>query len=311
MALLAGIESGGTKTVCAVATDPSTIMARVRVPTSADPRETLAAVADFIATQSAERGPLAAVGIGSFGPCDPDPTSATYGYVTSTPKPGWQNTNVIGILAALLHDRGMGGVPFGFDTDVNAAALGEQRFGAAQGLSSVVYVTVGTGIGGGAMVDGRLLHGLVHPEMGHIRIPRPASEVESFAGVRPHRGAGREGVAAGPAISARWGAPGETLAPDHPAWELEAAYIAVGLHALVCVLSPERVILGGGVGSSPTLQDRVRPLLVESLAGYLSSPTIVEHIDSYVVPPGLGDNAGVVGALALAQDAVVAGVQAG
>ncbi|MFN8124987.1 MAG: ROK family protein [Candidatus Nanopelagicales bacterium] len=304
MALLAGIESGGTKTVVAVAVEPTTVLERIRIPTSADPVETLAAAADFIAAQVAERGPLSAIGIGSFGPCDPSPDSATYGYVTSTPKPGWTNTDVIGILLRQLSQRGVDEVPIRFDTDVNAAALGEQKYGAGRGLSSLVYLTVGTGIGGGALVDGELIHGLIHPEMGHMRIPRPTAELDLFAGVCPYHGDCWEGIAAGPAIAARWGVPAETLPPDHPAWDLEAAYLAVGLHALVCTLSPERVILGGGVGSSENVLARVRPLLQESLNGYIDSPAITHNIDTYVVPPGLGDRSGVTGAFALAEQAL-------
>lgn len=304
MPLLAGIESGGTKTVVAVALEPQTVLDRIRIPTSADPTETLSAAAEFIAAQVSERGPLAAIGIGSFGPCDPSPESSTYGYVTSTPKPGWANTDVIGILLRQLAKRGVDEVPVKFDTDVNAAALGEQLYGAGQGLSSLVYLTVGTGIGGGGLVDGELIHGLVHPEMGHIRIPRPVAEIEAFAGVCPYHGDCWEGVAAGPALGARWGVPGETLPPDHPAWELEAGYLAVGLHALVCTLSPERIILGGGVGSSENVISRVRPLLQASLNGYIDSPAITHNIDTYIVPPGLGDNAGVTGAFALAEQAL-------
>ncbi|MDZ4248619.1 MAG: ROK family protein [Candidatus Nanopelagicales bacterium] len=304
MRMIGGVESGGTKTVCVVGTDPETITSRTRIPTTSDPVETLGEVAEFFAAQCAAAGPLAAIGIGSFGPCDPNPTSPTYGYVTSTPKPGWTNTDVSGVLAAQMRERGIGEVPVVFDTDVNAAALGEQRFGAGRGVSSLVYLTVGTGIGGGAMIDGRLAHGLIHPEMGHIRIPRPAQELARFAGVCPFHGDCWEGVASGPAMAARWGQSAEDLRPDHPAWDLEAEYIASGLHALVCVLSPERIILGGGVGSVPHLLRRVRPRLVDSLAGYIASPMITERTLEYVVGPGLGNDSGVVGALALAQTAL-------
>jgi fructokinase len=302
--MLAGIESGGTKTICAVGPEPDRIVDRLRVPTGTDPQATLAAIADFIAGHATAADPLTAVGIGSFGPCDPDPASATFGYVTATPKPGWRGVDVVGILRQLLAERGLPDVPIRFDTDVNVAALAESRYGAGRGAASLVYLTVGTGIGGGAMVEGSLVHGLMHPEMGHVRIPRPSAEVAAFGGVCPYHGDCWEGVAAGPAIAARWGARAETLPEDHPAWTLEAEYLAVGLHAIVCMLSPHRIVLGGGVGALPHLVSRVGPLLQQSLAGYIAAPQIVDDVESYVVPTSMAGDAGVVGALALAADGV-------
>ena len=215
---------------------------RIRIPTSADPTETLSAAAEFIAAQVSERGPLAAIGIGSFGPCDPSPESSTYGYVTSTPKPGWANTDVIGILLRQLAKRGVDEVPVKFDTDVNAAALGEQLYGAGQGLSSLVYLTVGTGIGGGGLVDGELIHGLVHPEMGHIRIPRPVAEIEAFAGVRPYHGDCWEGGRR-PCARSPLGSSGRDPAARPSGLGVGSRVPAVGLHALVCTCRRNGIIL--------------------------------------------------------------------
>jgi fructokinase len=233
------------------------------------------------------------VGIGSFGPVDPDPGSPTYGQITTTPKPGWQNVDMLGRIRSAL------GVPVAFDTDVNAAAFGEHRWGAAQGLDTFVYITVGTGIGGGAMVEGSLLHGLVHPEMGHFRIPHD-TERDPFPGTCPFHGDCWEGLAAGPAIEERWGERGEDLPEGHPAWALEAHYLAQGLTAIVCILSPQRIILGGGVMSRLLLFPMVHSELQDLLGGYIDDPAIIEAIDETVVPPGLGDRAGVLGAIALA-----------
>ena len=303
--LLGGIESGGTKIVCAVGQRPDVIMARCEFPTTEAPEDTYRQAADFFAAQTEEYGQdLLAVGVGSFGPCDPNPESPTYGYVTSTPKPGWADADVVGGLRrAISATGGSSNVPISFDTDVNAAALAESMYGAGADVSSLVYVTVGTGIGGGGIADGRLIHGLVHPEMGHILIPRPQREVDVFGGVCPYHGDCWEGVASGPAIEARWGTASRDLPIDHEAWDLEARYLAGGLHALVCVLSPQRVIVGGGVGSAPHVLPLVRPMLQESLAGYIDDPAIEQHLESYVVTPDLGGDAGVIGALILADRA--------
>jgi fructokinase len=260
------------------------------------PEETIGRAIRFFEgrTHAAHRPePIAALGIGSFGPVDPNPTSATYGMITTTPKPGWRDVDVRGRLASALS------VPVAFDTDVNAAALGEHRWGAAQGVETFVYLTVGTGIGGGAMVEGRLLHGLLHPEMGHIRIPHDR-ERDPFEGVCPYHQDCLEGLATGPAIEARWGAPGEELPDDHPAWPLEAHYLALGLMAIVCILSPRRIILGGGVMGRSFLFPMIRSELQQLLNGYIHVPAIMEDIDATIVPPALGDQAGVLGAIALA-----------
>jgi fructokinase len=190
------------------------------------------------------------------------------------------------------------GVPVAFDTDVNAAALGEWQWGAAQGLENFIYLTVGTGIGGGGMAGGRLIHGLVHPEMGHIPVPHNHDR-DPFPGSCPFHDDCLEGLAAGPALEKRWGRRAETLPGDHPAWSLEAHYLALGLVAYICILSPQRIILGGGVMQQKQLFPLIRREVQQLLNGYVQSPAIVEKIDEYIVPPGLGDKAGVLGSLAL------------
>lgn len=290
MGLFGGIEAGGTKFVCAVGTGPNDLRAVTSFPT-ASPAETIRAAVEFFRQQPE---PVTAVGIGSFGPVDLIPSSPCYGQITSTPKPGWQNTDLLGQIKSALQ------VPVAFDTDVNAAALGERQWGAAQGLDTFVYLTVGTGIGGGAMVGGRLVHGLVHPEMGHIQVPHDW-EKDPFAGTCPYHGDCLEGMAAGPALERRWGKRGADLPPDHPAWPLEARYLAHALTIFICMLSPQRIILGGGVMHQAQLFPMVRSGVQELLNGYVQAPAILEGIDAYIVPPALGDQAGVLGAIALAR----------
>ena len=289
MALYGGIEAGGTKFVCAVAEGPNDVRARTQLPTTT-PSATIARAIDFFAHQPE---PIAAIGIGSFGPLDPDPNSPTFGHITSTPKPGWQNVDLVRPVQSSLN------VPVGFDTDVNAAALGEHRWGAAQDVDTFVYITVGTGIGGGGMVAGSLIHGLVHPEMGHFRIPHDHHR-DPFKGACPFHGDCLEGLASGPALEARWQKPGEDLPDDHPAWTLEADYLALGLTAIICILSPQRIILGGGVMDRSFLFPMIRVRVRDLLNGYVQAPAIIDQIDTYIVPPGLGHQAGVLGAIALA-----------
>lgn len=292
--LYGGIEAGGTKFVCAVASGPGDVRAEVRFPTTT-PAETIGRSIAFFHEQAAI-APLAAIGIAAFGPVDPNPLSPTFGYITTTPKPGWANADFAGAVQRAL------GVPVGFDTDVNGAALGEHRWGAAQGLDTFLYLTIGTGVGGGGMVGGQLMHGLIHPEMGHIRMPRPRDD--DFPGICPYHGDCFEGLACGPALKARWGQPAETLPPDHPAWDLEAQTIALGLCNFIFTLSPQRIIIGGGVMAQEQMFPLVRRKVQTLLAGYVQSPAILgDGIDSYIVPPGLGNMAGVLGAIALAQAA--------
>lgn len=237
---------------------------------------------------------LSSVGIGSFGPVDLRPESPTFGFITSTPKPGWQQYDLAGEVARALT------VPVGFDTDVNAAAAGEARWGAGRGIPNFIYLTVGTGIGGGAIVNGEVIHGLVHPEMGHVRIPHDVA-ADPYPGGCPYHRDCLEGLASGPAIHARWGTPAHELSDDHPAWPLEARYLALGLSTWVCTLSPERLILGGGVMQHEKLFPLIRRELSEILNGYIRAKAILEDIDEYVVPPQLGKRAGVLGAMVLAE----------
>ncbi len=293
MTLFGGIEGGGTKFVCAVGTGPDDIRDEARFPTGA-PAETLAQAIAFF-QRHAQGRELAAVGIASFGPIDPDPASPRFGYVTTTPKPGWAHTDFAGAIHRAL------GVPVGFDTDVNVAALGEHRWGGAQGLDTFLYLTVGTGLGGGGMVNGKLIHGQMHPEMGHIRIPHDR-QADPYAGFCTYHGDCLEGLTCGPAIGERWGRPSRELPADHPAWALEAHYLALGLVNLILPLAPQRVIMGGGVMEQTQLFPMIRAHVQELLNGYLQLATIQERIDDYIVPPVLGGRAGVLGAIALAQD---------
>lgn len=290
--LFGGIEGGGTKFVCAIADEHGKIIADARIPTT-DPKTTLdQAVAFFKEAEQAQQQPLSALGIGSFGPVDLNPASEHYGYITKTPKPGWPFTDVVGPIRAAFP-----GLPVGFDTDVNAAALSEHRWGAAQNWTTFVYFTIGTGIGGGAMVQGKLLHGLIHPEMGHILLPRHAEDPLE-RGVCPFHPNCLEGFANGPSLQARWNAPGETLPVDHPAWEVEAFYLAHACADLMVTLSPEGIILGGSVMHQEQLFPLVRQKTLGLLNNYLTHDALV-NLDDFIVPPGLGDRAGVMGSLAL------------
>ncbi|NKB66673.1 MAG: ROK family protein [Candidatus Latescibacteria bacterium] len=296
--LFGALEAGGTKFICAVGTAPDDIRAQSRIDTQS-PAATLEAVIDFFRRSAAEHGPMAAVGIGSFGPVDLHPDSPAYGHITTTPKPGWAHTDLVGPLQAALD------VPVGFDTDVNAAALGEYRWGAAQGLDTFIYLTIGTGIGGGGLVEGRLLHGLLHPEMGHIPLPRDTTR-DPYQGYCPFHGDCFEGLASGPALEDRWGLPADQLPPDHPAWSLQAHYLAVGLASFIYTLSPQRLVLGGGVMDQAHLFPLVRQELATLINGYLQIDELDQGLDQFVVPPGLGPRAGLCGALVLAAQALEA-----
>jgi fructokinase len=286
-----GIEAGGTKFVCAVGSGPDEILALTQFPTT-NPQETLERVIEFFEEQQRKVN-IAAIGIGSFGPVNMKPDSEKYGYITTTPKPGWSDTNFKGIIEKRLN------LPVAIDTDVNAAALGEHRWGAAQNLHTFLYLTIGTGIGGGGMADGRPLHGLTHPEMGHIRIPHDW-QVDPFTGSCPYHGDCFEGLAAGPSINKRYGVRGETLPEDHPAWSLLAGYISLALNNFICTLSPQRIILGGGVMDQDHLLRSIRKRTQDLLNNYVNAPEILEDIDNYIVRPQLRGKAGVLGSIALA-----------
>lgn len=288
-----GIEAGGSKFLCAVGSGPDELSERIRIPTST-PEETIARAVEFFRPYT-QSGRLAAIGIASFGPVDVDATSGTFGYITSTPKPGWADTDLRGPVEKGLE------IPVAFDTDVNGSALGEHRWGAAMGLDSFIYLTVGTGIGGGAMVERRLVHGLTHPEMGHIRIPHDR-EADPFEGACPYHGDCLEGLAAGPAIRERWGVPPEELPVHHPAWALEASYLGLAVASLICTLSPERVIIGGGIMEQLHLLPALRLRVQELLGGYVQSPLVLDEIDRFIVPPALGRLSGVLSAMAMARD---------
>jgi fructokinase len=297
-----GVEAGGTKFVCAVGRGPDDVRRpdnRIEFPTGDDPRRLVAQVIDWF-REKGRREPLSAIGIASFGPVDLAPDSPGYGHITSTPKPGWANADIVGPFR-----RAFGGTPVGFDTDVNGAALGEHFWGNARGLDDFVYITIGTGIGAGAMARGRLLRGLVHPEMGHVRLPRIPGD--DFRGVCPYHGDCWEGLCSGRAIFERAGAPAELLPADAAAWDYETRYTGYAIANIVCTLSPRRVIIGGGVRKAGRLGEdaffrAVRRHVQSALNGYVVSPSLVgDGIQNYILPPMLGDDAGVCGALALGQ----------
>lgn len=289
--LIAGIELGGTKCVVILAQGPDAIHERVEIPTTS-PEETLAAAERAIDQWQG----FAALGIASFGPVSINPSAADYGFITSTPKPGWAGTDVAKRLAARY------GVPIGFHSDVVGAALGEARWGAAAGLADLAYVTVGTGIGVGLIGHGRPVDGLTHSELGHIRPQR--SSGDDWTGVCPFHGSCIEGLASGPAIAARTGVKGQDLPPDHPAWEGVVHALAQLLHTITLTGVPRRIVMGGGVMvGSQFLFPRIRQAFRRSLNGYVAIPDI-EDVDTFIVPPALGHNAGPLGAIVLGQQAL-------
>lgn len=282
---LGGIEAGGTKFVCAVGDENGHVLARERIATT-DTKTTLGGVVDFFKNFKIE-----GLGIGSFGPVDLNRESPTYGYITSTPKQGWTDYPLIQTMEEALH------VPVGLTTDVNAAALGELYNGAAKGLDGCLYMTVGTGIGAGLVSQNRLLQGLSHPEMGHILLRRHPDD--DFEGICPYHHDCLEGLASGPALKARWGKPANELPVTHKAWEIEADYLAQALMQYVLIVSPKKIIIGGGVMKQTQLFPKIREKLQKLLAGYIDLSEVKEKIDAYIVPPVLGDNAGITGALIL------------
>ncbi len=293
MAFFGGIEAGGTKFVCMVSTSPDHIVAETKFPTTS-PEETISRTNKFF-MPFIERRELAAVGIGSFGPLDLNPASETYGFITKTPKPGWSFANLFGGVHAELK------VPVAFDTDVNAAAFGEYFWVKEnENLDPLLYITIGTGIGVGAVVNGHPVHGLVHTEGGHIVIPHDKVE-DPFEGNCPYHKDCWEGLASGPAMAKRWGMPAEYLADDHPGWDLEAKYIALAIVNQIYLYSPQRIVLGGGVSHHPGLLKLIQDKVQQILNGYVQSDMILNHMDKYVVSPGLGKRSGVLGAIALAK----------
>jgi len=294
--LFGGVEGGGTKFICAVGTEDGEILAEKRIPTTS-PDETLSQAITFFEEQTRTLGVLSAIGIASFGPLDPRPASVKFGHILPTTKPDWTDANIISPFKEAFN------IPIGFDTDVNGAALGEWRWGAAQGLDTFIYLTIGTGIGGGGLVNGELMHGLLHPEMGHI--PLPQNKVQDpFESVCSFHIDCLEGLASGPAIEKRWGEKAENLSAEHPAWELEASYIALALRSFICTLSPQRIVLGGGVMQQLHLLPLIRRKTQATLNGYVKSPKILEQIDEFIVPVALEGKAGILGAFILAEKAL-------
>lgn len=289
-----GIEAGGTKFICAVGSGPDHIVAERRISTTT-PEETLRQVIGFFSAQISPHG-IKSIGVASFGPLDLDPQSPTYGHITSTPKPGWRNTDLVGRLERALPVR------VTLDTDVDGAALSESIWGAGRGFDPLLYLTIGTGIGGGFVQEGKPLKGLVHTEMGHIRMPHDARRDPYRGGCAYHADC-FEGLASGPAIKERFGMPAEQVPDDHPFWETEAQYIALAVYNFVLTLSPRKVVLGGGVMQRAFLFDLIRPAVERLLNGYVQHPAVLDHMDGYIVPPLLGSQAGVLGAIALAQSA--------
>ena len=286
MSLLGAIEAGGTKFILGVGTGPDDLItAEVRTTT---PAETMPQVIDFFRQHAIE-----ALGIGAFGPIDLNQSSLTYGFITTTPKQAWRNFDFLGTM------KNEFAIPMGWDTDVNAAALAEARWGAGEGLDHLIYLTIGTGIGGGALVHGQLLHGLMHPEMGHLRLPRLPGD--TFAGICPSHGDCWEGMVCGPALAARLGFDAKQARDDHEIWRTSGAYIGMALANIVYTLSPQRIVMGGGVGARPVVREVAIKHLQATLRGYIQLRAVLEDIDQFVVAPKLGGRAGVLGALALAE----------
>lgn len=282
---LGAIEAGGTKIICGIGDETGRIEDSVSFPTR-DPAETVAQILEYFAHQ-----PLDGLGIASFGPVEVNTSSPNYGTITTTPKLAWQNFNWFEALRTQVH------CPIFIDTDVNAAALGEARFGAAVGLANCIYITVGTGIGGGLLAEGNLVHGLMHPEVGHMLIRRHPDD--SYQGHCPFHHDCLEGLASGPALEARWGQKAETLDSSHPAWTFESYYLAQAIVNLILVSSTQKVILGGGVMHQPQLITKIREQVLDMLSGYIAKEEVTQNIEGYIVKPGLGDSAGLTGALAL------------
>jgi fructokinase len=294
--LYGAVEAGGTKIVCAAGYGPAEIPdgCRTVIPTG-NPGPTLAAVAEFFARITSRYGALAAIGVASFGPVDVDRRSATWGRILETPKAGWSNTSMVAPLERF-------GCPIAIDTDVSAAALAEARLGAGVGLGSLAYVTVGTGIGGGVVVADRTIKGLLHPEMGHIRVQRDSRDVD-FPGVCPFHGDCLEGLASGPAVTARWQSPAENLPEAHPGREILGNYLGQLAATIALLISCERIVFGGGVAAGGKLLPHIRRSASHWLGGYLPVEARAGGFDRYITAPGLGDFAGAAGAFLLAMQA--------
>ena len=283
------LEAGGTKMVCAIGDEQGHILERVSIPTLA-PENTMPAILDFFRNKN-----ISALGIGCFGPVDLDKKSPTYGHITTTPKLAWKNYDIVGVCEKEL------GVPVGFDTDVNGSALGEATWGCTKDLDNSIYITVGTGIGVGVIIDKKPYHGMIHPEGGHIFLARhPQDPMER--GVCPYHELCLEGLASGPSIQARWGKPGVELADRKEVWELEAYYLAQAICSYIMILSPEKIIVGGGVAHQEQMMPMIRAEVLRRMGGYIAAKGM-QDLDNYIVLPSLNDNQGILGALKLAMDA--------
>ena len=289
---VAAFEMGGTKIVCGIGNGEHEIVETHRIETTTA-EQTLQQMSDWLSAMEAAHGTVAAIGIGSFGPLDLQPQSKTYGFITSTPKPGWQHTDVVGFF------RSRFAVPIGFDTDVNAAVLAEHLWGAGQGLDPLIYITVGTGVGGGILVNGKLVHGTLHPEIGHLNVSPPINSRARHPECQcPFHRSCVEGYVSGSAIAKRWGAPAHSLLQNDSVQDEIADVMARALMNLILTLAPRRIILGGGV-MQPQLLPLIRATLLDHLNGYLSIAQLGLGIDEFIVPPGLGAHSGLLGSLAL------------
>ena len=283
-----GIEAGGTKMICVIGNEKGEILDRMQIPTKT-PEETMPLMIDYFKDKD-----IKALGIACFGPIDLNRDSKTYGYITSTPKLAWKNYDIVGAFKKEL------GVPIGFDTDVNGSLLGEITWGCAKGLTDALYLTIGTGVGGGVMAGGKLLHGMLHPELGHIKMA--VADGDTYKGKCPYHGTCFEGMAAGPAIEDRWGKKAVELADDDKVWDLESTYIAQALCTYILTLSPQIIILGGGVMHQEQLFPLIRKKVLEQLNGYIVTKEL-KDIDNYIVPASLNDDQGIMGSIKLAMDA--------
>ena len=285
---LGALEAGGTKMVCAIGDESGKIYEQVSIPTET-PEITMPKLISYF-----EERKIEALGIGCFGPIDPDKKSETYGYITSTPKLAWADYNIVGTMEKSLM------IPVGFDTDVNGSVLGEVTFGQAKGKKCVVYVTIGTGVGAGIYIEGKLLHGMLHPEAGHILLTQ--RQDDTYEGTCPYHKTCLEGLAAGPAIEARWGRKAVELKDDARVWDLEAYYIAQAIVNYILILSPQMIILGGGVMHQEQLFPKIRSYVKKMMNGYIKTKEMAD-LDHYIVPASLHDDQGIMGALELGRRA--------
>ena len=287
---LGALEAGGTKMVCAIGDESGKIYEQVSIPTET-PEITMPKLISYF-----EERKIEALGIGCFGPIDPDKKSETYGYITSTPKLAWADYNIVGTMEKSLM------IPVGFDTDVNGSVLGEVTFGQAKGKNCVVYVTIGTGVGAGVYIEGKLLHGMLHPEAGHILLTQ--REDDTYEGICPYHKTCLEGLATGPAIQARWGRKAAELKDDARVWDLEAYYIAQAIVNYILILSPQMIILGGGVMHQEQLFPKIRSYVKKMMNGYIKTKEMAD-LDHYIVPASLHDDQGIMGALELGRRALM------